>query len=151
MSTLRKSCALTLAHKLKLKTASKVFSKFGKHLRTTNVLGAGVVTLNAYPTSLKTINQFKNKSISINLAELVYNQAKDLPGSYKQLPKVGNTCEFQDCKETTGLENHHVNPQVSIRRKDLTPFMKSLLARKRKRVSLCRKHHALLHRRRIFD
>lgn len=150
ISLLRKSCALTLADKLKLRTAAKVFAKFGKHLRITDPLGKVVGRLNSYPTSLKTNNYFKKNSSSVNLAEQVFNSSSDLQGSYKKLPKESKVCQYEGCESTSGLEAHHLNPQVSINRKDLSSFTKSLLARKRKTVILCRKHHMELHKRRIL-
>lgn len=53
ISLYRKSCALTLANKLKLSSASQVFNKFGRSLRITNELEKTSTSLNAYPISLK--------------------------------------------------------------------------------------------------
>ena len=39
---------------------------------------------------------------------------------------------------------------VSANRKDLSPAAKILLARKRKTVTLCRKHHLMLHERKLL-
>jgi hypothetical protein len=49
LSLLRKSCALTLAFKLKLHSAARVFSRFGKFLCITNKLGTVETLLDAYP------------------------------------------------------------------------------------------------------
>jgi tRNA/tmRNA/rRNA uracil-C5-methylase (TrmA/RlmC/RlmD family) len=75
---------------------------------------------------------------------------KAFEGSYKTLPKVAETCQYEGCDSTEHLEQHHINPQVNLKRKDLTEYMKSLISSKRKLVTLCRKHHQLMHRRRIF-
>jgi hypothetical protein len=53
ISLYRKSCALTLARKLKLNSASQIFNKFGKSLRIENKLEKTSTSLNAYPMSLK--------------------------------------------------------------------------------------------------
>lgn len=69
VSLYRKTCALTLADKLKLRTASKVFSQFGPRLRITNNLGKDIAQL-YYPESLKTKIDFKitrNDISEINL------------------------------------------------------------------------------------
>lgn len=145
----RKGCALTLADKLKLKTASKVFSKFGRFLSIKDITGKQVANLSAWPISLKTTNKFlrANSNISINELDAVMQATE---GSYKSLPKVAATCQFEGCDSILNLEQHHINPQVNLKRKDLTDYMKSLISKKRKLVTLCRKHHQLMHRRRIF-
>jgi len=71
-------------------------------------------------------------------------------GSYKTLPKVAAACQYEGCDSVNNLEQHHLNPHVSLKRKDLTAYMKSLISKKRKLITLCRKHHQLMHRRRIF-
>lgn len=71
-------------------------------------------------------------------------------GSYKTLPKVAAACQYEGCDSVENLEQHHLNPQVNLNRKDLTEYMKSLISKKRKLVTLCRKHHQLMHRRKVF-
>jgi tRNA/tmRNA/rRNA uracil-C5-methylase (TrmA/RlmC/RlmD family) len=71
-------------------------------------------------------------------------------GSYKTLLKVAAACQYEGCDSVKNLEQHHINPQVNLKRKDLTEYMKSLISSKRKLVTLCRTHHQLMHRRRIF-
>lgn len=56
---LRKSCALTLADKHKLKTAAKAYKKFGKNLKVTDRLNPAKTTFLHYPDSLKTTGSFK--------------------------------------------------------------------------------------------
>jgi hypothetical protein len=55
---IRKSCALTLADKHKLKTAAKVYKKFGPNLKITNPLNQKDVVTLFYPDTLKTTNNF---------------------------------------------------------------------------------------------
>jgi len=144
----RKSCALTIADKLKLRTAAKVFSKYGRFLRVSDKLGKKVTRLE-WPTTLKTNNKFFRGQEFITLTQLVYNEALDIQGSYKSLPKE-EKCEYQNCEVTDNLEVHHINPRVNLTRKDLTPFMKSFILKERKVVTLCKKHHALVYKRRIL-
>jgi hypothetical protein len=145
----RKSCALTLADKLNLKTASKVFSRFGKLLSIKDITGKQIAYLSAWPKSLKTTSRFLRGNSSVNLSEL-NKTIEAVEGSYKSLPKVATCCQYENCSVTENLEQHHINPQVNLKRKDLTEFMKSLISKKRKMVTLCRKHHNLMHRRRLF-
>lgn len=75
VSLYRKACALTLADKLKLKTASKVFSKFGPNLR---ILNEKQVTQLYYPQSLKTKIDFKISNHHINEITLCINTHNSL-------------------------------------------------------------------------
>ena len=59
LSILRKSCALTLAHKHKVATAARIYSKYGPNLTVRN-LGKEVASL-FYPKSLKTKMDFKTR------------------------------------------------------------------------------------------
>lgn len=106
--------------------------------------------LTSYPIQLKTITRFKNGQQSINVVDQVFTEYSDLKGSYKSLPKEDKVCQYEGCIKTEELEAHHINPQISIKRKDLTPYEKSIISKKRKIVTLCRKHHMMLHRRRLF-
>ena len=144
----RKSCALTIAGKRSLGTASKVFSIYGKFITIKDNTGKIIASLKAWPTSLKTNTKFHNKSDETNMSELL-SVGSQIKGSYKDTLKGAQTCQYEGCDASDNLEEHHINPQVNIR-KDLNPFMKSLIAKKRKTITLCRKHHNLCHRRRIF-
>lgn len=106
--------------------------------------------LSAWPVSLKTNNRFLRGNSEINFNELVIKM-RTVEGSYKTLPKVAEACQYEGCDSTENLEQHHINPQVNLKRKDLTEYMRSLISKKRKLVTLCRKHHQLMHRRRIFS
>jgi len=75
---------------------------------------------------------------------------ENIQGSYRSSVPTKEECEYDGCEVTTNLEKHHINPQVNIR-KDLSPFGKSLISSKRKTVTLCRKHHMELHKRRLFN
>lgn len=146
---LRKSCALTLGHKHKMNSAARVFAKFGPNL-TIRKLGKETVRL-FYPKSLKTKIDFKiRKNNDLNPAVLDIEIDK-IPGSTKTNLKTSHVCEYEDCDATENLEAHHINPMSNIaKRKDLSSFEKHLIRRKRKVVMLCKKHHNLLHRKRIF-
>jgi group II intron reverse transcriptase/maturase len=145
----RKSCALTLADKLKLKTAAQAFQKFGRNLSIKNNVGKELASLSSWPTTLKTTGKFKTKNSMVVYGSLIY-EIDNYGGIFRTPDKLKKVCEFEDCVSTNGLELHHLNPMVSAKRKDLSPAAKLLLARKRKVVTLCRKHHMMLHERRIL-
>jgi hypothetical protein len=56
------------------------------------------------------------------------------------------------CKETQNLEVHHLNPQSNLNsKKNLTAFEKSLIIKKRKTITLCRKHHLVVHNKQLVE
>lgn len=146
---LRKSCALTLAHKHKINSAARVYAKYGPNL-TVRKLGKEVASL-FYPKSLKTKIDFKTRQ-GVELPPSILDIEIDkVPGSHKSNLKTSMVCEYEGCDVTSNLEAHHINPMVSIaKRNDLSTFEKSLLQRKRKVVMLCKKHHYEIHRKRIL-
>jgi len=147
---LRKSCALTLAHKHKMGSAARVYAKFGPNLRIKNTAGETIQVLE-YPKSLKTKIDFKTRSGSIQYPAIMDIEIDKVEGSHKTNLKTSDKCEYEGCEETGNLESHHINPMSSIsKRKDLTAFEKALLQRKRKVVMLCKKHHNLVHKKRIL-
>lgn len=148
-SILRKSCALTLGHKHKMNSVSRVYSKYGPNLSITK-LGKEVASL-FYPKSFKTKIDFKTGQGSFLSPSIVDIEIDKLPGFSKTNLKTFSVCESESCEVTKNLEAHHLNPISNItKRRDLSPFEKHLIRRKRKVVMLCKKHHNLLHRKRIF-
>lgn len=145
----RKSCALTLADKLKLRTAAQVFLKFGRNLTIKNNVGKEVASLNAWPNTLKTNGKFNIKDPKMDFGSLI-REIDNSSGTFKNSSQLGKLCEFEACRNTEGLELHHINPMVNAMRKDLSSAAKIIIARKKKAVTLCRKHHMELHARKIF-
>ena len=146
---LRKSCALTLADKLKLKTAAQAFQMFGRNLSIKNNVGREIASLSAWPKTLKTTGKFKIKNADVVYSDLI-RLIDNTDGYFRTSNELQNMCEFDGCYNTEGLELHHINPMVSVKRKDLSPAAKIFLARKRKTVTLCKKHHALMHERKLL-
>lgn len=142
VALLRKSCALTLADKHKLKTAAKAYKKFGPNLKITDPLNPKDVTTLFYPDTLKTTNNFNLGKFWMNLS-LVDNDP--IQGSYKSNVKTSAVCQFPGCKTTEGLQEHHINELRNLKKKGLHPYLKSLIAKKRKTVTLCEVHHKLQH------
>ena len=135
---------------MKMKTAAKVFAKYGSRLRITNDIGVEIAKLD-WPETLKSRQNFRRGKSHINYASILSSvDALHIQGSYKSSPGGKGICQFEGCNATEGLEQHHINPQVNLNRKDLTEMAKKTLAKKRKTVTLCRKHHMLLHKRRVF-
>jgi len=71
VSLYKKSCALTLADKLNLRTAAQVFKKFGPKLSIKDVVGKKTTKL-YYPKSLKTKIDFKKGQPAIDKFLCVY-------------------------------------------------------------------------------
>ena len=59
-AVLRKSCALTLAHKHNINSAAKTYACFGENLTIRNIMGKELERL-FYPKSLKTKIDFKTR------------------------------------------------------------------------------------------
>ena len=130
----RKSCALTLADKHKLKTAAKAFKRYGPNLKITTLGNKESVLF--YPTSLKTTADFKLGKPDISLADSILDP---IQGSYKSNIKMSSVCQWPGCKSTDNLEEHHVNPVRNI--KANSKYEAWLRKRVRKTVTLCREHH----------
>lgn len=133
----RKSCALTLADKHKLKTAAKAFKIFGPKLKISNPIKKKETEL-FYPTTLKTTGNFKLGKHTLTLSDSILDPIK---GSYRQNPKSLKTCQWPHCDRTEGLEEHHVNPVRTIKGKNLSEYQLWLRKKQRKTVTLCREHH----------
>lgn len=71
----RKSCALTLADKHKLKTAAAVYKRYGPNLKVREPLKNKEAVL-FYPTTLKTTGNFKLSNSRVTLSEVVMDPIK---------------------------------------------------------------------------
>jgi hypothetical protein len=139
---LRKSCALTLADKHKLKTAAKAYKKFGPNLKITDRLKTGKTTILFYPETLKTTGNFKLGKYWVNMSLL---ENDPIQGSYSANLRTSLECQYPGCRETTNLQEHHINELRNLNKKGLPPYLKSLIAKKRETVTLCQEHHNLRH------
>lgn len=147
VSILRKSCALTLADKHKLGSAAAVFKRYGPKLTVRGLTPKDVTEL-AYPDTLKTNNKF-----SLGKATSPADFVRDLDlmaGSYHTNVGTSASCQYPGCTANTNLEEHHVNPQATIS-KNLSPFEQSLIAKKRKTITLCHEHHKILHGKKVVS
>ena len=82
----RKSCALTLADKHKLKTAAAVYKRYGPNLKITDPIKKKETVL-FYPTTLKTTGNFKLGKNTITLSD---NLLDPIQGSYKKNIKTSS-------------------------------------------------------------
>jgi group II intron reverse transcriptase/maturase len=147
VSLYRKSCALTLADKLKLRTAAQTFKKFGPLLSVKDITGK-VITKLYYPESLKTKINFQRGRVTLVEVSSIYEN--EIYGSYNQQTSgVKEKCEIEDCESSENLELHHINPQKNISNK-FSAFEKSLIAGRRKTITLCREHHKILHGKKLI-
>lgn len=136
VSIYRKSCALTLADKHKLKTAAQAFKKYGPYLKISDPI-KNKETVLFYPDTLKTISNFKLGKKSITLANVFMDSIK---GSYKSNIKTSQSCQWPGCEAVINLEEHHVNPVRNIKG-NLSEYETWLRKRERKTITLCRDHH----------
>lgn len=151
LAVVRKSCALTIAHKHGLSSAARAYARYGPNLTIRDNTGKERASL-FYPKSLKTKIDFKTRKDSVQYPSILDLEVDLLPGSTKSNIKTGQVCEYEGCGATENLEAHHTNPIANLdKRRDLTTFEKALIRRKRKVVMLCKKHHSLLHKKRVFE
>ena len=88
VATYRKSCALTLADKHKLKTAAKAYKRYGPNLKISDPIKKKETVL-FYPTTLKTTVNFKLGKNTISLADSILDPIK---GSYRSNVKTSSSC-----------------------------------------------------------
>jgi len=68
-------------------------------------------------------------------------------GRVGELDKI---CNYESCTATANLELHHINPMVSARR-DLSVATRITIQRQRKTITLCKKHHNIMHKIRVLS
>ena len=142
VALLRKSCALSLADKHRLKTAAKAYKRYGPKLKVKDHIKPDSSVELFYPESLKTTNNFHLSKRWMNLS-IIENDG--IQGSYKSNVKTAKKCQYPGCEVTDTLEQHHINELRNLKKKGLHPYLKSLIAKKRKTVTLCSEHHKQLH------
>lgn len=135
----KKSCALTLAKKYKLPRAAKVYQRFGPNLKVSDGIKQKVVLF--YPESLATKVDFRTGQRSVSLEMLA---DKPIEASYRNPEKTSLVCQFENCTETEGLEEHHINPRKNID-PSKSSFEKARILKQRKTITLCRTHHMMVH------
>ncbi len=115
---LRRSCALTLAHKHKINSAARIYARYGPNLTIRN-LGKEVTSL-FYPKSLKTKIDFKTrKGDLLQYQSILDLEIDSVKGSHKLNVKSADFCQYDGCNAAENLEAHHLNPIGNLsKRKD---------------------------------
>lgn len=131
---LKYSCALTIAIKMKLKTKSKVFKKYGNSLSITTKNETIRFVEWDYWKHFKLFN-FIHKEPIIDILRKFTNYT----------PKIGLfDCCFS-CGAVNNLEMHHVNKQSNI--KNSLSYKKRIkIANTRKQIILCKNCHIKVHK-----
>ena len=66
---------------------------------------------------------------------LAIMESDPIEGSYKSNVKTSAVCQYPGCETTESLQEHHINELRNLKKKGLHPYLKSLIARKRKTVN----------------
>ena len=130
---LQYSCILTIANKMKLKTKSKVFKKYGKFLTVTTEGGKKVSFIKSDYWKYLKRNYIKTE---INEPNFPKNTA------YTKIINLFDVCI--NCGSKDNLELHHINKRSNIKSLDYLGKMKSSVLRRQ--VILCSVCHHKLHK-----
>jgi hypothetical protein len=100
---------------------------------------------------LKTIHKFECNKPELNYLEL-FEESYRVLGLFKPFFPIikAPTCEIEGCEETNYLEQHFINSMVSLKRKNLTLYMKQVIGIKRRIIILCRSHYREMDKRGLF-
>lgn len=138
---LKLSCALTLALRLKLGTAKKVFAKFGKDITIKD--GKGKILASFQYESLAKTRKFSKSEISqMNpMARL----DKLAMATFRSISVLDSPCII--CGASDNIEMHHVRKLRDSSRAIKKDFLTSMMSRmNRKQVPICRSCHIDYHR-----
>jgi group II intron reverse transcriptase/maturase len=138
---LKFSCVLTLALKLKLKTANKVFAKFGKEITIRD--GKGQILASFKYRSLAKTRKFLKSDISkLNPMARLERLAN---ATFRTKDVLDNPCII--CGATENIEMHHVRKIRNSSRAIKSDFLTSMMSRmNRKQVPICRPCHIDYHK-----
>jgi group II intron reverse transcriptase/maturase len=138
---LKFSCVLTLALKLKLKTAKKVFTKFGKEVTIRD--GNGKILASFQYKSLAKSGKFLKSNIS-NLNPMARLE-KLAQATFRTKSAFDMPCVI--CKAADNIEMHHVRKLKDSSRAIKNDFLTSMMSRmNRKQVPLCKECHIDYHK-----
>lgn len=137
---IKESCASTLALKLKVKTISKIFNKFGKDLTCTIDNGRE----KKYISLIREKDLVKGSLKHIKNPDPIMNLEKSWNAKFTK-SNLFKGCII--CGTTEGVEMHHVKFIKDLRSKysQLDFYTRQLRAMNRKQVPLCKAHHIGLH------
>lgn len=139
---LKFSCVLTLASKLRLKTAKKVFAKFGKEVTIRD--GKGKILASFPYQSLAKTRKFDNKTKITKLNPMARLE-KLASATFRTKDVLDNPCVI--CGDTENIEMHHVRKLRDSSRTIKKDFLTSMMSRmNRKQVPICRPCHIKYHK-----
>ena len=138
---LKYSCVLTLASKLKLRTAKKVFAKFGKDISIKDNKGRVIASFPEVPLA-------KPKKFLITpIADLnpIARLEKLAKATFRTKEAFDKACSI--CQSTTDIEMHHVRKLRDSSRAIKQNYLTSMMSRmNRKQIPLCKVCHVKYHR-----
>lgn len=133
------SCALTLALKHKLHTASKAFGRFGRYLEDPET---GVMIY--HEVEMKVKHDYKKSSSEVTELD---RKLEGSPHGTLTMKIMNAQCAV--CGSNTKVEMHHVRKASDIRNKIRTgnaSYLQWVGGFLRKQIPLCNYHHVLLHK-----
>src|SRR5271156_612692 len=138
---LKYSCVLTLASKLKLKTAKRVFAKFGKDILIKDKVGKIIASFPDVPLAKpKTfhITKFTDLNPLARLEKLANS-------TFRSKAVLNSTCSVCDTAEN--IEMHHVRKLRDSTRAIKMDYLTSMMSRmNRKQIPICKPCHIKYHR-----
>lgn len=133
---LKYSCVLTLASKLKLKTKSKVFKRFGKDL-TIKDNNDKVLAMMPNPSLANKL------TFNVNMTNPFVRLEKLGRASFRTRDVLNNPCTV--CGTFDDVEMHHVRAIKDLT-KNPKDYMKAIMSRmNRKQIPVCRPCHVRIH------
>jgi group II intron reverse transcriptase/maturase len=138
---LKYSCVLTLASKLKLKTAKRVFAKFGKDILIKDKNGKKIASFPDVP--LAKPNTFHiTKFTDVNPLARLEKLAKS---TFRSRAILDSTCTA--CGTAENIEMHHVRKLRDSSRAIKMDYMTRMMSRmNRKQIPICKSCHIKYHR-----
>ena len=131
---LKYSCALTIASKMKLRTLSRVFGKYGKDLSIVDDKGRIIIS---YPSAQGTVtnSHLVAGCTPVNLIEKLSERVK------KGRMDLKGQCKL--CGSSEDIEFHHIR-KISLGKKD---WLTNMMAKtNRKQIPVCRMCHSSIHK-----
>ena len=142
---LKYSCVLTLASKLKLKTAKKVFTKFGKDI---NIRDKDNNIIASFPD----VSLAKPKKFYITKIEDInpmLRLEKLSTATFRSKSVLSSPCTI--CGSSENIEMHHVRKLRDSSRAIKLDYMTSMMSRmNRKQIPICRPCHINYHRGKVL-
>lgn len=138
---LKYSCVLTLASKLNLKTARKVFAKYGRDIQIKDNNNKVIASFKNVPLAKK--NRFHITEIS-NLNPLS-RLDKLSRATFRTKSVLNSTCTI--CQTSEDIQMHHVRKLKDSSKAIKTDYMISMMSRiNRKQIPICKTCHIKYHK-----